>query len=167
MFILVCLFYICLFALFMWVVFVFLCVYLCACVCVCLSLLFLIRSQQSVARWELYLSFAYWSLSPPHVKHRTLLLSAFPNNPCCPPSQDALGYDHDFPPSLHSSLLEKPHVPILGHPDKKTILGIPPHSFQKTNIQLQRRTNMNLHWIALHLYQSKPYLSFRLHVNLL
>lgn len=67
---------------------------LCVCVrvCVCLSLLFLIRSQQSVARWELSLSnfclLIRLSLSP-HMIHRTLPLSTLLNKPCRPPSQHA------------------------------------------------------------------------------
>lgn len=85
-----------LFALFMWVLFVY-------SVFVCLSLLFLIRSQQSVARWELSLS-TYWLLIIPNPlppiceTQNTPRVDLF-NQTLCPPSQDA--WDMTVTPSLY------------------------------------------------------------------
>lgn len=103
----------------------------CVCVCVCLSLLFLIRSQQSVARWELSLSnfclLIRLSLSP-HVKHRTLPLSTSLNKPCRPPSQ-------------HSWDMPTISLPPFSFPFSKNLL------FQYWDIQTWRQY-CELHLIA-------------------
>lgn len=95
---------ICLFAQFVWVV-CGVCV-LCVCVCVCLSLPFLIRSQQSVARWELSLS-TFLLIHPPYppislptceAQNAPLInLSKWILSPSIP---RCLGYDHNLPPCL-------------------------------------------------------------------
>lgn len=115
----------------MWVLFVY-------SVFVCLSLLFLIRSQQSVARWELSLS-TYWLLLipnplPPYVKHRTLLVSTFLIK-LCALHPKILGI-WLWPPSLYPlfPFRKKKTVPIFGY-SEESILGKLPHSFQKANLK--------------------------------
>lgn len=107
------------------------------CVFVCLSLLFLIRSHQSVARWELSLS-TYCLLIPlslfPTCETQNISLVNLSKQTLSPSIPRCLGYDLDSLP--FSSLPFKKNnnpVPILGQSDEKTILGTPPHSFQKTN----------------------------------
>lgn len=88
MFILLCLSSMCLFAQFVWVVSV--SVY-CVCVLIIAFSHQIATKRGQVGTVPIYL-FAYSpSLSPfsPHVKHRTLLLSTFPNEFCRPPSQAA------------------------------------------------------------------------------
>lgn len=147
--------------------------YLCTvCLFVCLSLLFLIRSQQSVARWELSLStfclLIPQSLFPP--MWNTDHSSCQPNKLCHLPSQDT--WDMTLIPSLFPPFpsRKKPPVPILGHPDEKTILGTPPHSFQKTNTKLLTCRIWYMHWMSYKygLSESKSYyLWIHFHVNIL
>lgn len=55
-------------------------------------------------------------------------------------------------PSLSSLFRKVTSCPNIGtFKPKKTILGTPPHSFQKTNIELLTCTIMNLHLISFHL----------------
>lgn len=70
---------------------------------------------------------------PPYVKHRTLLVSTYLIK-LCALHPKMLGILLWLPPFILSFLIDKKTVPIFGHSEEESILGMLPHSFQKANL---------------------------------